>query len=185
MLLLYWKLFWRFSKNELLLNLQNWCKKFPIQQASIAPWKILMGNIWSVVGLCAFSHQKLLIWWGEIKIYLPRTHYQHSQELHLAEACLPAPVAPSHADSYERASILGRSKLSCFPAFPAALCLPAACSAPDECLWPQRPGLRLKLRSKAYLFFFQVNPYLLRIGLVSGNPQVLHERSNEWMGKQR
>lgn len=38
---------------------------------------------------------------------------------------------------------------------------------------------------KRIYFVFQVNPYLLRIEPVSSNPQVLHERSNEWMGKER
>lgn len=62
---------------------QNWSchKKLPIQHAGTASWKILVGTIQCIVGLCALSHQKLLRWWGELKIYLPRTHYQRSQEL--------------------------------------------------------------------------------------------------------
>lgn len=35
------------------------------------------------------------------------------------------------------------------------------------------------------IFFFQVNPQLFRIRVVSGNPLVLHEESDECMGKER
>lgn len=49
------------------------------------------------------------------------------------------------------------------------------------------PGLRLKPRSKAYIFifFFSRKPIVLRIRLLSDNPPDLHEKSNECMGKHR
>lgn len=51
-------------------------------------------------------------------------------------------------------------------------------------LQPPRPGLTPKPRSKACLVFSQVNPYLLRIRLVSSNPLVLHEKI-KWMDGKR
>ena len=183
-----WKLFWLFSKMNFSRSWKVGAKKFPIQQASTASWKILVGKTRSVVGLCALSHQKLLRWWGELKIYLPRTDYQRSQELHLAEACLPTPVVTfSCWQLWERFYFRGRvnSPVSQSLQLPRACLLPAETQLNQRCCWieclqPQRLGLRLKPMSKTYFcfFFFQVNPYLWRIGLVSSNPLVLHER---WM----
>lgn len=69
---------------------------------------------------------------------------------------------------------------------------PSSCPVPACCLlspwWVSvapETSSEIETQIKRLFIFFQVNPYLLKIGLVSSNPQVLHERSNEWMGKER
>lgn len=139
-------------------------------------------------GIWALSHQKLLRWWGELKIYLPRTHYQCSQELHLPEPCLPARFG---ADSCENASILVGEQSYGFPVLAAPRCA-GDCSG-SEPLAEGRPGIHprpraeteTQIKSLHIYFFFSRKPIVLRIRLLSDNPPDLHEKSNECMGKHR